>query len=176
MKTQFYHWITERHYYLGSFKAELLGISSTKPEWLIDSLSCINGKENYFCIVNWDVLSKSWKWNFDTLCICCVRLQWLPKVKGHFSFTFQWRCVTVHIGVVPFLTRLCLGDLMGVVALLPVSHGQLCPRRWWILQWDLSHTERSLKMGSHLFALKWAATVCCFTCLFRRTMTEFRNI
>lgn len=124
LRARFYHWMTESHCLLPGEFWEWAAWNSLYKTWMADSLSCINYKENYFCAVNSDVLSKTWKWDFDTLCMCCLRLQWLPKVKCQFSFTVQWKCATVHTGFVPFLTRLCLGadlgNFMGI-ALVQVS-------------------------------------------------------
>lgn len=139
LRAQFYHWMTESHCLLPGEFWEWAAWNFLYKTWMADRLSCIDGRENYFCIFNWDVLNKTWKWNFDALCLCCPRLQWLPKVKGQLSFTGQWRSVTVHIGFVPFLARLCLGVSLGdhgeTVPLVEVSLvWPALPKEVWILQ------------------------------------------
>lgn len=77
LRARIYHWMTESHCLLSGEFWQWVAWNFLYKTWMVDSLSCINGKENGFCIVNWDVLSKTWKLIFDTL--CCLRLQWLWK-------------------------------------------------------------------------------------------------
>lgn len=103
LRAQFYHWMTESHCLLPGEFCEWAAWNFLYKTWMADRLSRKDGKENHFSIFNWDVLNKMWKLNFYTLCICCLRLQWLPKVKGQLSFTVQWRSVTVGFCSLPCL-------------------------------------------------------------------------